>query len=415
MAANQQNTTFVINVTGTQQLNQATQAVKGFSTTVQSSNTALNKAGSGSKDFGQGLLQLSYVVDDVQYGLKGILNNIPMLVTSFGGTAGLAGGIAIAAVAMSSFVGTSKEVEDAIKSNEKAVKDYNERIRESKDLLDKLRESTKAPGVKQIGKDFAEAFSELGGVDTFLDPIMKNLREGWMKGFNEDQIQQRATALIEAAMKGDQKAIREIMRIDNDMINKLNENFGKNVEKSDAEKAKKQNEAIEKEVNRIKEEELIITKAVQDVEKARRDAMIKEINETYRAAQAQRKFLEESAKQVSDQPFAEGFGRFAGQAITMGQALRNRQLQGAIRGVPEKAIDQQLMGQVTVDLLRKGLAFGGVNAMEIAGKMIGQGRTDVNKAITERNTKAIEASNKQMAELAQAVKNAKMFLRRRGR
>ena len=35
-------------------------------------------------------------MDDVQYGIKGILNNIPGLVMGFGGGAGLAGAVSIA-------------------------------------------------------------------------------------------------------------------------------------------------------------------------------------------------------------------------------------------------------------------------------------------------------------------------------
>lgn len=48
---------------------------------------------------GDGILQTAYAVDDLQYGLRGIMNNIPGLVQSLGGGAGLAGVLAIVAVA----------------------------------------------------------------------------------------------------------------------------------------------------------------------------------------------------------------------------------------------------------------------------------------------------------------------------
>jgi myosin heavy subunit len=48
-----------------------------------------------------GFLALSQAVEDAQYGLRGVLNNIPMMVMGFGGGPGLAGAISLAAVALS--------------------------------------------------------------------------------------------------------------------------------------------------------------------------------------------------------------------------------------------------------------------------------------------------------------------------
>jgi hypothetical protein len=45
-----------------------------------------------------GFLQLSQAVEDAQYGFRGIVNNIPGMVMSFGGGAGLAGAVSLAAV-----------------------------------------------------------------------------------------------------------------------------------------------------------------------------------------------------------------------------------------------------------------------------------------------------------------------------
>ena len=53
------------------------------------------------KSSGQGLMQLAYFADDAQYGLKGIMNNIPGLVMGMGMTAGVAGAVSIAALALS--------------------------------------------------------------------------------------------------------------------------------------------------------------------------------------------------------------------------------------------------------------------------------------------------------------------------
>ena len=47
-----------------------------------------------------GLLEVSRAAEDAQYGLRGVLNNIPGIVLSMGGTAGLAGAASLAAVAV---------------------------------------------------------------------------------------------------------------------------------------------------------------------------------------------------------------------------------------------------------------------------------------------------------------------------
>lgn len=53
---------------------------------------------------GMAMLQMGYFVDDLQYGLRGVVNNIPNLIASLGLGAGLAGVVGIAAVAVSQLV-----------------------------------------------------------------------------------------------------------------------------------------------------------------------------------------------------------------------------------------------------------------------------------------------------------------------
>jgi len=66
---------------------QGLQAAAGMATT-----------GGGSK--AGGLLQLSQTVDDLQYGIRGVVNNIPGLVQGFGMSAGIAGGAQLAFIAV---------------------------------------------------------------------------------------------------------------------------------------------------------------------------------------------------------------------------------------------------------------------------------------------------------------------------
>ena len=56
-------------------------------------------AGGSARMGSMGFLAFSQAVEDAQYGVKGILNNIPQMVLGFGGGMGLAGAISLAAVA----------------------------------------------------------------------------------------------------------------------------------------------------------------------------------------------------------------------------------------------------------------------------------------------------------------------------
>lgn len=60
---------------------------------------AAYRAGRGGKAGSMGFLAFSQAVEDAQYGIRGVLNNIPQMVLGFGGSMGLAGAISLAAVA----------------------------------------------------------------------------------------------------------------------------------------------------------------------------------------------------------------------------------------------------------------------------------------------------------------------------
>ncbi len=66
--------------------------------------TAAQGAGQGATNSGMGMLMLSQAIDDVQYGFKGIVNNIAPLVMALGGSSGLAGALTIAAVGVNQLI-----------------------------------------------------------------------------------------------------------------------------------------------------------------------------------------------------------------------------------------------------------------------------------------------------------------------
>ena len=58
-------------------------------------------AAGGTRNMGLAALEASRAFEDAQYGIRGVLNNIPSLVMMLGGSAGIAGAASIAAVAIS--------------------------------------------------------------------------------------------------------------------------------------------------------------------------------------------------------------------------------------------------------------------------------------------------------------------------
>lgn len=90
------------------------------------------------KNMGQGMLQVAYFMDDVQYGIRGIMNNIPGLVMGFGGGAGLAGAVSIATLAgaklyewMGNTEAKSKELAKAIEEEAEAFKKLKAEVEET--------------------------------------------------------------------------------------------------------------------------------------------------------------------------------------------------------------------------------------------------------------------------------------------
>lgn len=68
--------------------------------TTQRTHGTMRGLGKGGKDASLGILELSYAIEDAQYGLRGLQNNIPRLLMSLGGSAGLAGVASIVAVTL---------------------------------------------------------------------------------------------------------------------------------------------------------------------------------------------------------------------------------------------------------------------------------------------------------------------------
>lgn len=94
--------------------------------------TGTAKVGTSSIKGGQAVLELSRGFEDLQYGIGGVLNNIPSLVASLGGGAGLAGIISIVAVLAAKLgpilLKSSEESQAAAEAAAKAEQDLADNI-----------------------------------------------------------------------------------------------------------------------------------------------------------------------------------------------------------------------------------------------------------------------------------------------
>ncbi|WP_419056891.1 hypothetical protein, partial [Evtepia gabavorous] len=83
------------------------------------------------KNMGQGALQAAYFFDDLQYGIRGIMNNIPGLVMGFGGGAGLAGAMSIAVLAGAKLYEWMGKTKDKSADLAKKMKEHSKEIAEA--------------------------------------------------------------------------------------------------------------------------------------------------------------------------------------------------------------------------------------------------------------------------------------------
>ena len=90
--------------------------VEQYKKELEAMSVAAGRA-TGGRNMGGGLLQLSQTLDDFQYGIKGVVNNIPGLVQGFGVSAGIAGGAQLAFIAVNQL---TDKLTDYIKKQQEA-------------------------------------------------------------------------------------------------------------------------------------------------------------------------------------------------------------------------------------------------------------------------------------------------------
>ena len=145
---NEEKIRLVLETLGVDSVRQANKELRDLSKSLDEAGKAAGSATGQKGGSGQGILQLAFAIDDLQYGLRGIVNNIPQVAQALGLGAGLAGAVSIAAVAVNQLVmrhpewfewsekvrSKLVELNDVIKAEEAAIK-------RQKDAIDKLGES----------------------------------------------------------------------------------------------------------------------------------------------------------------------------------------------------------------------------------------------------------------------------------
>ena len=108
------------------------------------------KVTKSSANMGRAVLEGSRAFEDLQYGIRGVLNNIPGLVMALGGGAGVAGAVSLLAVSLSILAPKLKELIG--EEDDEKLQDYADKLAEIKD---KVRDLAEAKG-EAAAREFLE-------------------------------------------------------------------------------------------------------------------------------------------------------------------------------------------------------------------------------------------------------------------
>lgn len=92
--------------------------------------TAQDKATKSQKNSGLAALEFSRAVEDAQYGIRGVLNNLPSLIQFMGGGPGLAGAISLAAVGLTVLTTALSKTDDKLKGTQKLLEVARDQVDE---------------------------------------------------------------------------------------------------------------------------------------------------------------------------------------------------------------------------------------------------------------------------------------------
>jgi hypothetical protein len=121
----------------------------GVDNAAKRAGESIERAAGAKRNFGQAALEASRAVEDLQYGISGVINNIPSLVMGLGMSAGVAGALSLVAVAANQVI---KNMDGFGPSTEKAAKEAKEHITRLRDEIAGLDRDLRA---LQVGAERA--------------------------------------------------------------------------------------------------------------------------------------------------------------------------------------------------------------------------------------------------------------------
>jgi hypothetical protein len=155
------------------------QAIGQVSAEMGKAAQATQKGRAGFQNFGYGMLMVSQAVEDLQYGFSAIVNNIPGIAMAFGASAGVAGGLSLASVAINVLINnweklgnalgmgkvkTAAEEMEELRKKTSLTADEAERLARADNLKNKVKElqGLKTKAQTQEESDVTQAIGEAG-------------------------------------------------------------------------------------------------------------------------------------------------------------------------------------------------------------------------------------------------------------
>ncbi len=189
------------------------------------------KGGEKVKDFGRAAYVASQGLEDLQYGLGGVINNIPQLVMAFGGGAGLTAAISLTAVAINQLVKHWAEINQMF--DPQAVKGFASGLNTFKEKLQELESKTiKIPVELDVADDLKRLIERSEGAKKQVEESLHKPTEGEAKAKTE----------VERILNADPNSEADITRklIDAEVAKKIEGPYRAQIEKLQAEAKSKQ-------------------------------------------------------------------------------------------------------------------------------------------------------------------------------
>ena len=236
--------------------------------------SAAGIAGPKTRNLGQAALEGSRAMEDLQYGIGGVVNNIPGLVMAMGGPAGLVAVISLAAVAAAQLYKNWDSVSAAFGSSAADFKvakgalqdladafdiDLNKRMSEGRQTLKDLKDELRDFGQDARSKDLGKQERDITDMERRLENLQET-RRFRQAAFNDAESKRDSVRLADAKMileetdrraKALESSLKEARQTFWETANTSAELAGKEAARDRAEDARRKAEAAARKKERL--------------------------------------------------------------------------------------------------------------------------------------------------------------------